>query len=212
MRALTTEGRPSRPRYARSTNWREARFVALDFETTGLDPASDHVIAYGVVPVEGGRALAGSARRQLVHPPTGPPGRTQKVHLLRPVDLAAAPTIGEVAGDLRAAITGRILLAWFADVEIAFLRRIYGGSERAWRRRTVDVRDLAIAVDGGPASARTARGYGLTATAERYGVPVANAHDALDDALVTAQLFLVLASKLPDRPRPSVGDLLQLSR
>jgi DNA polymerase III epsilon subunit-like protein len=41
---------------------------------------------------------------------------------------------------------------------------------------------------------------------------VANPHDALDDALVTAQLFLVLAAKLPDRPRPSVGDLLQLSR
>jgi DNA polymerase-3 subunit epsilon len=134
------------------------------------------------------------------------------VHLLRPVDLAAAPTIGEVAGDLRAAISGRVLLAWFAEVEIAFLRRIYGGSERAWRRRTVDVRDLAIAVDHGPASARAARGYGLTATAERYGVPVANPHDALDDALVTAQLFLVLAAKLPDRPRPSVGDLLQLSR
>ena len=126
------------------------------------------------------------------------------MHLLRPVDLADAPTIEEVAGDLRAAIAGRLMLAWFAEVEIAFLRRIYGGSERAWRRRTIDVRDLAIAVDRGPASARAARGYGLTATAERYGVPVTDAHDALDDALVTAQLFLVLAGQAPG-PAPPEG-------
>ena len=84
--------------------------------------------------------------------------------------------------------------------------------ERVWRRRTIDVRDVAIAVDGAPSTARAARGYGLTATAERYGVPVTDAHDALDDALVTAQLFLVLAGKLPERPRPTMGDLLHLSR
>jgi len=46
----------------------------------------------------------------------------------------------------------------------------------------------------------------LTAAAERYSVPVANPHHALDDALVTAQLFLVTATKLGGR-RASVRDL-----
>jgi DNA polymerase-3 subunit epsilon len=49
----------------------------------------------------------------------------------------------------------------------------------------------------------------LSQAAERFGVPVASAHNALDDALVTAQLFLVVAAKLPKRV-DSVRDLQRL--
>ena len=38
-------------------------------------------------------------------------------------------------------------------------------------------------------------------------MPVADAHQALDDALVTAQLFLVLAGKLQRTPDPTVREL-----
>ena len=42
----------------------------------------------------------------------------------------------------------------------------------------------------------------LSSAAERHGVPVASPHHALDDALVTAQLLLVVAARLrADRPR-----------
>jgi DNA polymerase III epsilon subunit-like protein len=128
------------------------------------------------------------------------------------VDLAAAPDMAVAARDLRAALEGRVVLAWFAEVEIAFLRRIYGGSARAWRRRVVDVRDIAIAVEGSRPGARAERGYALTQSAARYGVPVANPHDALDDALVAAQLFVVLVGKMPGRPDPTVRDLTRLHR
>jgi DNA polymerase-3 subunit epsilon len=204
--------RPAAPRARRGLPWREAIYAALDFETTGLDYATDHVVSFGVVPVEGARVLVGRSTSQLVHPPIDPSPRSQTVHLLRPVDLAAAPEVAAAAPDLRAALAGRFVLTWFAEVEIAFLRRIFGGSVRAWRRRVIDVRDLAIAVDGAPRGAQRERGYALTPTAERYGVPVADAHDALDDALVTAQLFLVLVGKLPDRPDPTVRQLTTLHR
>ena len=111
----------------------------------------------------------------------------------------------------RAELDARLILAWFARVEISFLRGIYGGTDRWWRRRVIDVRDVAIAVDEAPSSARAERGYALSQTAERYGVPVASPHDALDDALVTAQLFLVLGGKMPGLPDPTVADLLRLS-
>jgi DNA polymerase-3 subunit epsilon len=204
--------RPAAPRTRRSLLWREARYASLDFETTGLDYATDHVVSFGVVPVQDGRVLVGRSTSQLVRPPIDPSPRSQTVHLLRPVDLAAAPDVADVAPALRAALAGRFVLAWFADVEIAFLRRIFGGSVRAWRRRLIDVRDLAIVVDGSPPGARRERGYALSPTAQRYGVPVADAHDALDDALVTAQLFLVLVGKLPSRPAPTVGQLTTVYR
>lgn len=210
MRAIGGR-RPSTPAVRRSTSWRAARFVALDFETTGLDYANDHVISYGVVPVERGRILVGGCLHVLIRPPKAPSARSQTVHLLRPSDLAEAPTIDAAAPGLRAALDGRLVLAWFAEVEVAFLRGVFGGSDRWWRRRTIDVRDLAIAVDRAPSASRAERGYGLSQTAARYQIPVTEPHHALDDALVTAQLFLALAGKLPGLPEPTVGDLRRLA-
>ncbi|MEP6757610.1 MAG: 3'-5' exonuclease [Actinomycetota bacterium] len=203
--------KPPGPRVARGAAWRDARYVALDFETTGLDYATDHIVSYGVVPIEHARVFVGAARHQLVRPPTQPSRRSQTVHLLRPVDLVDAPDRATAALDLRAALAGRFVLAWFAQVEVAFLRGLYGGSERWWGRRVIDVRDLAIAVDRAPPAARRERGYALGATAKRYGIPVADPHNALDDALVTAQLFLVLVGKLPGRAPPTARDLARLS-
>jgi DNA polymerase III epsilon subunit-like protein len=61
-----------------------------------------------------------------------------------------------------------------------------------------------------PADVRLHPGYGLSATAQRFGVPVDNPHEALDDALVTAQLFLVLVGKLHLKRDPVVRDLLRI--
>ena len=200
---------PAAPRrFHERAGWRAAAYAALDFETTGLDYVNDQVVSYGVVPVLGGRARIEGSLHQLIHPLVPPSPRSQTVHLLRPKDLAEAPQMDEARRGLGAALEGRYVLAWFADVEVNFLRRIFGGSDHAWRRRTIDVRNVAIAVDRKPIRVRAERGYSLASIAHRYGVPVAAPHEAYDDALVTAQLFLILASKLPDLPEPAVRDLL----
>ena len=202
---------PSGPRARRSSPWRDAAFAALDFETTGLDLASDVVVSFGAVPVDGGRVRLAGATRSLVKPAIPPSPRSQTIHELRPQDLAAAPGIEDARAELAGVLDGRVLLAWFAEVEIHFLGSIFGGSRRRWRRRTIDVRNLAIAADGGGRETRGRPGYGLTATAERLGVPVADPHDAFDDALVTAQVFLVLASRLRGRSEPTVRQLLRIA-
>jgi len=52
---------------------------------------------------------------------------------------------------------------------------------------------LADPIDG---TVRLPGDYALAAAAERYGVPMERPHHPLDDALTTAQLFLVLATML----------------
>jgi DNA polymerase-3 subunit epsilon len=201
--------RPRRPPVGASRrSWREASFASLDFETTGLDYDTDAIVAYGVIPVDDGRIRLGPSVHQLVSPARPSSVVSMKIHGILPADVAEAPRIEDAAPALRAALEGRFLLAWYASVEIAFLRRAFGGSVRWWRRRTVDVRDLAIALERADPEAR----FGLTSTAERYGVPVANPHEAFDDALVTAQLFLVLATKLEARGVRTVRELNRLSR
>jgi DNA polymerase-3 subunit epsilon len=205
--------RPARPRRpTHRASWRDVEFAALDFETTGLEYATDSIVSFGVIPVSGGRVTVADSIHQLVRPDVPPSPRSQMVHLMRPQDLAGEPPIEDVRDRLHASLERRYVLAWFAQVEVVFLRRTFGGTRRWWNARTIDVRNLAIAVDREPREVRAKLGYGLSSVAKRYGVPVANPHEAYDDALVTAQLFLVLVGKLPDLPHPTAGDLLRLGR
>jgi DNA polymerase III subunit epsilon len=197
------------PRRGRGSPWRDAQYAALDFETTGLDLRTDAVVSFGVAPVEGGRIRMAGAVHQLIEPDVPPSPRSQTIHELRPQDLAGSPRLEEARETLAAALEHRYLLVWFAEVEVSFLRATFGGRARTWRRRTIDVRNLAIVIDGAPRSARTELGYALTSTARRFGVPVANPHEAFDDALVTAQLFLVFADRLAGPAGRTVRDLLR---
>lgn len=196
------------PGRLRRRHWREAEFTSLDFETTGLDYGRDAVVSFGAVPVRLGRVVVGEAVHQLVVPGVPASPAAMKIHHILPQDLAGAPPLDEARETLSAALEGRFLLAWFASVEMAFLQRIFGGHRRGWVRRTIDVRRLAIELERADPEIRNTLG----STAGRYGVPVASPHEALDDALVAAQLFLVLATKLEDRGFGSVRSLLKLTR
>jgi DNA polymerase-3 subunit epsilon len=192
----------------RRTGWRGAAFASLDFETTGLDYRHDEIVSFGVVPVAGGRVVLRDARHQLVAPAIPASPTSMRIHHLLPGELASAPALERARVDLAAALEGRVVLAWFAELEVAFLARIFGTRRRAWSRRTVDVRRLALALEDLAADSRMT----LTAAADRFGVPVASPHDALDDALVAAQLFLVLAARLERAGAGRVADLIRLTR
>jgi DNA polymerase-3 subunit epsilon len=202
-------GSPSRPeRRTRRLGWREARFASLDFETTGLDYGRDEIVSFGVISVDGGRVIVGDAVHQLVRPAVPVSASSMTIHELLPRDLAGAPPIAEAREVLRGALQDRYVLAWFAEVELAFLARTFGGSERRWAARTVDVRQIALHLEGRDQGTR----HTLSSVAAKYGVPVFSPHEALDDAMVAAQLFLVLASRMERAGRGRVRDLLALTR
>jgi DNA polymerase-3 subunit epsilon len=200
---------PARPAwYLRSRPWREAEFASLDFETTGLDRERDAVVSFGVVPVRAGRVVVGEAVHQLVLPEVPSSAESMRIHGILPKDLANAQPFSVAGQTLRLALAGRFILAWFAGVEIGFLGRLYGGRRRSWVRRTIDVRQMAIELEHLDQDVRQS----LSSAAEHYGVPVANPHEALDDAMVTAQLFLVLAGRLEERGFVNARSFLRLTR
>jgi DNA polymerase III subunit epsilon len=163
-------GVPAPPlRGLRRRSWREAEFAALDFETTGLDRQRDAIVSFGVVPVRGGRVVLGEAVHQLVVPEIPSSPESMKVHRILPRDLEVAPSLDVARELLRRSLEGRFLLTWFAEVEVSFLERIFGGRRRSWVRRTVDARRLAIELEGQDPDVRQS----LSTAAERYGVPVA---------------------------------------
>jgi DNA polymerase III subunit epsilon len=96
---LTRSGRSS---------WRAARFVAVDVETTGLDPQRDEIISFAAVPVEAARIASGETVSGLVRPRLAPAAASVEIHGLRPVDLEAAAPAPEALAPLAAALRGRI--------------------------------------------------------------------------------------------------------
>jgi DNA polymerase III subunit epsilon len=185
---------PVRPRGLGGGPWRRAPYASLDFETTGLDLDGDDIISFGVIPIEGGRILPGHSTYREVRPDRPLKPASIAVHGLRPVDLEEASALGTVVDDLRDALAGRYLLAWAAEIEAAFLARVFGRRSSWWRKQIIDVLRLALLVE------RTDDGrhkdFSLTAVADRLGVPVERPHHALDDALTTAEVFLVLLPAL----------------
>lgn len=192
--------------------WRTAEFVALDFEATGMNPARDEVIQVGLVPLRGERALLGGAWASWVRPTRPFQGASVAIHGLSAERLQDAPDVLEVRGSLAAHLKGRVMIAHYAELERGFLKR--------WGMKpppTVDTLMLALALDGhlkGGQTTQTARrdAYTLTALARRFGVSVYGEHDALADALITAQVFLVIATELERKGRAStVKEFTRLS-
>jgi DNA polymerase III subunit epsilon len=188
------------------TRWGDARFVAVDVETTGLDPRRDEIVSFAAVPVEGGRVLAREAVRGLVRPTVPPPGSSIEIHGLRAADLAAAPPAAEALAPLATTLTGRIPVAHAAWVERSFLRRPLRAIGFALPRRILDTamlwRALCIARGDGDPGWRA-----LSELADGLGLPAHRSHDAEGDALTTAQVFLALATHLDSHGRGSVRAL-----
>lgn len=186
--------------------WTMARFAALDFETTGLDFARDRIISIGVVPVDRGVVLADRGEYRLVDPGRVPiSAASTAIHGLTADDLRGAATADEARAALRRSLDRRFLLTWHGYVEAEFLGRLFGSSPRGWLRRSVDVRWLVLALLG-DAGARST----LSEAAGRFDVPVTAPHHALDDALVTAHLFVETVTRLADDGVRTARDALRL--
>jgi DNA polymerase-3 subunit epsilon len=180
----------------------ELRLLAVDVETTGLDPRSDRLLSVGFVPVDGGEIVLGGARRVLVRDGAADVGQSATVHGLTDDELADGMPLPDAVAALLDALAGRALLAHFARVETGFLS---GACERLWGVGmpcvVVDTmaleRGLLGAGWGREPDAGTLR---LWTARERRGLPVYTAHEALTDALACAELYLAQRAELAASP------------
>ena len=196
------------PRRDRRLPWRRLELASLDFEATGLDFARDTIVSFGVVPIREGRIDVGDAVYELVDPgEVAPSPVSVTVHGLRPVDLRGARGLDAARAALAPLIVGRFLVTWAGRVEAGFLDAMFGGGVRSWARRCIDARELMFALEEEPPAPFT-----LTTVAERVGVPVASPHHALDDALVTAQVFLIAGARSEARGVRTVRALQRIRR
>lgn len=175
----------------------ELPLLALDVETTGLDPRKDHVLSVGFVPLDGLRIDLSGARRLLLAG-AHEVGQSATVHRITDDDLAAygVPPLEALTATLEA-LTGRVILAHYAVIETGFLdaiaRRVFGAGAPSIAIDTLELQRRLTTTWNKEPLVGTLR---LWPARERWGLPSYQAHEALIDALACAELYLAQVSRL----------------
>ena len=190
-----------------STPWREAEYTVVDLELTGLDPSVHEIISFAAVTVVEGKVRVGDSVYRLVRPRRFPDADTIRIHGLRESDLEDAPVLDEVMDELLTSLTGRVLVAHVAAVEVGFLRPALEAQGLTLGNPVVDT--AALGAELGRLTAKRSLGPGrnggarfavsspgLSDLARALGLPVHRPHHADGDALTTAQVFIALATLL----------------
>lgn len=181
----------------RSPPWDEVTYWALDLETGGLDSRRDPILAVGMVPIRAGIIHLGEAYRTLVRPRDGGVIDPASVaaHQLLWGDVAEAPLVEEVLPEVERRLGDAVLLVHQKAIDVTFLRREFKLSGRRWPSpRVVDTVDLLLRIgrQGNPEIANDQLPLNLGRARQHHGLPEYQAHDALTDAIATAELFLML--------------------
>jgi ATP-dependent DNA helicase DinG len=172
--------------------------VALDIETTGLDPQTDAVIEIGAVRFQGSR-LDGEWST-LVQP--GRPLSPFITDLTGITDdmLRNAPRLSRVLGDLHTFVGDLPVVGHSIGFDLSFLRPKGVLTDN----QALDTYDLAAVVL--PSAGR----YRLSALAATLAVPIQGKHRALADAHTTFQIFIRLAERARELPPFILREIVRL--
>jgi DNA polymerase-3 subunit epsilon len=191
--------------------WRAAKYCAVDLELSGLDPKRDEIVSFGAIPIEDGRVQLSAAVHGRVRPLRAMSEAAIRVHGMRAADLAGAPPLDVAIDPLLAVMAGRIPVVHVAAIERGFLRPALRRQGVRLRGPMIDTSVLGLIwlhERDGHAPRRTS----LTELAAALGLPAHHPHDAVGDALTTAQAFVALATHLDARQAESVRSLVSAGR
>lgn len=185
----------------------EAPLLALDFELDGLKKGA-HLLQAGWVPFSTSSVPLERSHVADIRSGAQLDRKAVTIHGIGEERAGAGETLRDVITSLISSLSGRIIVAHGADIEIAALQ----GACRKLFGATLPIRaicTLKLEQHFAPSLVGTGA-YRLGAARTRYGLPEYGAHDALSDAIASAELLLAQVSSMPADTR--LGRLETLSR
>ncbi len=168
--------------------------VVMDTETTGLNTATDRIVEIAAVRITDGRAEPDRAFQALVNPGVAIPSSSTAIHTITDADVAEAEGVADVMPVLTEWVGNAVVIGYSIGFDLAVLKTEHQRHGLSWHApRSLDVRHLVDLV------AQDLPEQSLDTAAAWLGVPVADRHRALGDALVTLSVFQALLPKLKQR-------------
>lgn len=188
----------------------EAPLLALDIETTGLDPQRDAIVSIGMVPFNTRRIHLSERRYWIVHPECALNSRSVTLHHITHADIEQAPPFSTILPELLDAMSGYLPVVHYRTIERSFLNHAVNAAVgEAFAFPSIDTMEIEARqhrpslwkrwrhrIVGSPVSIR------LHDSRARYHLPYYQGHHALVDALATAELLQAQVAALfsPDTP------------
>jgi DNA polymerase-3 subunit epsilon/ATP-dependent DNA helicase DinG len=173
--------------------------VALDIETTGLDPKTDSIIEIGAHRFEGHRLE--DEFTTLINPNRHIPEFITGLTGIDDAMVRNAPRVQDVLEELATFIGDAPILGHNIKFDLSFFEKfnLFELNER------IDTYELAAVL------MPTASRYNLGALGKQLGIPLPATHRAMDDARVTAAAFQKLFSMAHDLPLELLAEIVRHS-
>ncbi len=173
--------------------------VVFDLETTGLSPLRDRIVEIGAVRIKNG--VITESFETLVNPLMPMPEEASKVNNITDEMLIGQPKITQVLGDFRKFCDGAVIAAHNIQFDYAFIKE--SADKMGYKFDNVKWDTLEIArnfYSGRHQGVEFPRDYKLQTLAKVLGVKAEDAHRAMDDARVCAEVLIKIVSMSGESP------------
>jgi DNA polymerase-3 subunit epsilon len=184
--------------------------VALDFETTGMDPREHAIVSIGLVPFDLRVIRPSAGRYWVVKPPRPLTEESIAFHRITHSEVEQAPPIAVILDEVLSELADRLVVVHYRHIERPFLDAAMMANhgehclfplidtmalEARWERHGL-LQRIKRVFGIRPSSIR------LADSRTRYGLPHYSCHHAKVDAMATAELFQAQMARhfTPDTP------------
>lgn len=190
------------------------KFVALDFETTGLNAKKDDIVSIGLVPFDLQRIYLNQAKYWLIHPKQSLGQESVIIHGITHSDIVDAPDLMQILEQVLQALAGCTVVVHYRQIEREFfdmaLKERIGEGLQFPLIDTLDIESYQQAKECSSFSNRLKgtkpKSVRLDACRARYGLPAYPLHHALTDAVATAELLIAQIAH-HYHPSTKIGEL-----
>ncbi|USZ15096.1 3'-5' exonuclease [Moraxella sp. FZLJ2107] len=167
--------------------------VSFDCETTSLNVAEAQIISIGAVKIRGNRILTSEAFEILIKPEGMMEATNVTIHGLRPKDLSSGVTIEAALEEFLHFVGGRPLVGYFLEYDVAmvnkFLKPMLG---IILPQEQIEVSRLFHAQETKHKYYDAEVDLTMANMVKTLGIPDLPRHDALNDAINVAMMYLAL--------------------
>ena len=191
------------------TPLKDIDILSVDFETTGLNAVYDKLLSVGFIGVKQQQISLKNSYHQIIKTTEDLSADNVIIHQITDQQKEKGAPLKEVVESLLNALAGKVMLVHFARIERQFLQQaclaLYGIAPPfpiidtlMLAKRQLDKKDIAY----DPSDLR------LSALRHKHGLPNHFAHNALNDAIATAELLMVQVSNMENNNQLTLQDLL----
>lgn len=174
---------------------KSGEYVVFDTETTGLNPKKDDILSIGAVKIKDNKIITSQTFEVFIKNLGEISSKSIEIHRIRPIDLQNAKSTDEAIREFLHFIGSRPLVGYYLEFDVSminkYIKPMFGIS---LPNKMIEVSEIYFdktisLIPQGNIDLR------FDTILKKCGVPDMGAHNAVNDAIMTAMIYLKLTKE-----------------